>query len=50
MIHVSNAILKEAKQSEDTSPVKELVKEYKDRFKGIDPSPKWRPKIQISQN
>ena len=35
MIHVSNAISKEAKQSEDTSHVKELVEEYKDRFEGI---------------
>ena len=35
MIHVSNAISKETKQSEDTSHVKELVEEYKDRFEGI---------------
>ena len=35
MAHVSNAISKEAEQSEDTSHVKELVKEYKDRFEGI---------------
>ena len=35
MIHVSNAISKEAEQSEDTSHVEELVKEYKDRFEGI---------------
>lgn len=28
VIHVSNAISKEAKQSEDTSHVKELVEEY----------------------
>ena len=34
MIHVSNAISKETKQSEDTSHVKEL-EEYKDRFEGI---------------
>ena len=35
MIHVSNAISKEAEQSEDTSHVEELVKECKDRFEGI---------------
>ena len=35
IIHVSNAISKETKQSEDTSHVKELVEEYKDRFEGI---------------
>ena len=34
MIHVSNAISKETKQSEDTSHVKELVEEYKDRLEG----------------
>ena len=34
MIHVSNAISKETKQSEDTNHVKEL-EEYKDRFEGI---------------
>ena len=30
MIHVSNAISKEAKQLKDTSHLKELVEEYKD--------------------
>ena len=35
MIHVNNAISKEAKQSEDKSHVKELVEECKDRFEGI---------------
>ena len=34
MIHVSNAISKETKQSEDTSHVKELFEEYKNRFEG----------------
>ena len=35
MILVSNAISKEAKQSEDTSHINELLEEYKDRFEGI---------------